>query len=331
MDEADEVESYSTAAAAKHLDDIDNTLVAHFLRLLYPRAANTAGSQGATIEAVTVRRVNQAAYQANDAAKPGPEPRFPTQRAVLGGWQARRSLYPEERVPGQQELGTPAEVPAHSDNQGLRELSKERAVLPGWGLDIGTGPAEIPIKLLRKIPDLRMVAIDRSRNMLVRARQNALREAVSDRLVLVIADGHLLPFPDGIFTMVLCNSVLHHAREPIHLLREMVRVAAMEAPLLLRDLRRPSRLFLRWHLWRHGRHYQGLMRKLFEDSVRAAYTLEELEKLVCEAKLEGLSLFRFRGAHLGIERARPLGRGVLGAESQSPTGKPLGAIRTPKG
>jgi len=257
MDEAEEVESYSSAAAAKHLDAIDNTLVAHVLRLLCPQGVGNGGSQRSITEAAPARGDFQGAHQAKGAAKACPE------------------------------------VPVG------------RASPPVWGLDIGTGPAEIPIKLLRKIPDLRMVGIDRSMNMLDRARQNAQRETVSERLALVVADGHLLPFRDGIFSMALCNSVLHHAREPVQLLREMVRVAALEAPLLLRDLRRPSRLFLRWHLWRHGRHYQGLMRKLFEDSVRAAYTLGELEEFVRKAKMEGLCVFRFRGAHIGIERRKP--------------------------
>ena len=34
MDDSDEVESYASAAAARHLDAIDNTFVEHVLRLL---------------------------------------------------------------------------------------------------------------------------------------------------------------------------------------------------------------------------------------------------------------------------------------------------------
>jgi hypothetical protein len=72
--------------------------------------------------------------------------------------------------------------------------------------------------------------------------------------------------------------------------------------VLIRDLRRPARPFLRWHLWRHGHHYEGLMRRLFEDSVRAAYTVGELHKLAADAAIGGAHVYRFRGAHLGVER-----------------------------
>ena len=216
MEEAEQVESYSSAVTARHLDAIDNTFVERLLRL------------------------------------------FTTQR----------------RAPG----------------------------ALAWGLDVGTGPAQIPIKVLGKISGLKIIGLDRSPNMLARARRNAERAGVADRLALSVGDGHALPFSDGMFSVVLCNSTLHHARRPVQLLREIARVAAPGAPLLLRDLRRPMRPFLCWHLWRHGRRYQGLMRELFEDSVRAAYTLEELEQFLREARVERVRAFRYRGAHIGLER-----------------------------
>lgn len=212
MDEADEVESYSSAAAQHHLDAIDNTFVAHLFRLL-PKDCKLA-----------------------------------------------------------------------------------------WGLDVGTGPGQIPIKILQRLPGLEMVGLDRSQEMLACARQDAERAGVADRLRLLVGDGHSLPFPERTFSLVLCNSVLHHAREPVQLLRELFRVAAPSAAILLRDLRRPWRPFLRWHLWRHGRHYHGPMRCQFDDSVRASYTLEELEEFLHRAQLPGARPFRFRGAHIGIER-----------------------------
>lgn len=222
MDDAGEVESYSSAAAARHLDAIDDTFVDHLLGLL--------------------------------------------ERAPFGAG-------------------------------GLR-----------WGLDIGTGPAQIPIKILRKVPGLAIVGIDRSRNMLAEARRKAIAAGISERLALVAADGHSLPFEDARFAVVISNSVLHHVRDPVALLKEMARVAQPGAVLLVRDLRRQSRLALPWHVWWHGRHYEGLMRKLFDDSVRAAYRIDELRAFIRASEVEGLAPFRFRGAHIGIERPQSVSR-----------------------
>ena len=248
MDDSDEVESYASAASARHLDAIDNTFVEHVLRLL-PRKIATE-----------------------------------TQRH-------RETLV--------QEAG----------NYDFREEEIAALADGAWGLDVGTGPAQIPIKILGRIPRLTFIGLDRSRTMLASARRNAEEAGVSERLALLVGDGHSLPFPDHAFGMVICNSVLHHARAPVELLRELFRVAAPGAPILVRDLRRPARPLLRWHLWRHGRRYAGLMRQLFNDSVRAAYTLDELQGFLEQAHQSDARVFRFHGAHIGIERAGHWGVG----------------------
>jgi ubiquinone/menaquinone biosynthesis C-methylase UbiE len=214
MDCSDEVEVYNSAAAEAHLDRIDNSFVAHLLRLM----------------------------------PGGGSPKLP-------------------------------------------------------GLDIGCGPAQIPVKILQRIPGLRMVALDGSVNMLRCARENSRKAELENRLLLVRGDGKVLPFADEAFSVVCCNSVLHHALDPIALLQEIRRVAAPDAAILLRDLRRPAFPVQRLHLWRHGRKYHGLMRQLFDASVRAAYTTDELGVMLRRAQIPRARVFRYRGAHLGIERA----------------------------
>ncbi len=225
-----------------------------------------------------------------------------------------------ERVPEPEVMDDPAEVESYGSAAAQRHLesidstfvrhllrllphsgpSPDRAV---WGLDIGAGPGQIPVMILLKIPSLRIVAVDRSAHMLQCARGNARRAGVSSRLVLIRADANRLPFPTGCFDFGLCNSVLHHARDPVELLRELDRAVSPEGTILLRDLRRPTRPWLRYHLWKHGHFYSGLMRKLFDDSVRASYTAAELERLLAQSGLRRARVFRFQGAHIGIERA----------------------------
>ena len=49
----------------------------------------------------------------------------------------------------------------------LRLLPADRK--PAWGLDVGTGPGQIPIKILRLLPGLTMAGLDRSPKMLANA------------------------------------------------------------------------------------------------------------------------------------------------------------------
>jgi len=140
--------------------------------------------------------------------------------------------------------------------------------------------------------------------MIARARASleAAGPALAGRVEFRIADGNHLPFPDATFDLVTCNSVLHHFAEPEKLLFEIARLAGRDGAILLRDLRRPGRLAHPFHVRWHGRHYSGTMRKLYDDSVRAAYTVPELENLLESAPLSGVRVFEHYSTHIGLER-----------------------------
>jgi ubiquinone/menaquinone biosynthesis C-methylase UbiE len=175
----------------------------------------------------------------------------------------------------------------------------------GRALDIGTGPGQIVIKLARRLTRWKFTGVDRSPNMVAQARANleAAGPALAGRVEFQVADGNRLPFPDASFDLVMCNSVLHHFAEPEKLLAEIARLAGRDGAILLRDLRRPGRFAYPLHVRWHGRHYSGVMQKLYRDSVRAAYTAQELQQLLDSAALSGARVFEHRSTHLGLERA----------------------------
>lgn len=174
----------------------------------------------------------------------------------------------------------------------------------GLALDVGTGPAQIPIAILQRLPELRFVAVDRSLRMLQQAHQAAEESGVCRRLMVLEADGRALPFRNGSFDLVCSNSLLHHLEDPAAVLKEMSRVLRPGGAFLLRDLRRPSWLSFPWHVGWHGRHYEGRMRELFRASVAAAYTPPELKNLIDAAPslAQGTRTFRVGRAHIGFER-----------------------------
>jgi len=170
----------------------------------------------------------------------------------------------------------------------------------GWLLDVGTGPGGIPLKIARRCPGLRVVGIDYSWNMVRTARQAASAQGLAERVCFFVGDANQLCFPDACFDFVLSNSVLHHLSNPVTLLKEMARVAKPEGVILLRDLRRPSRLAFPLHVRWHGRYYSGLMYKLFRDSMQAAYTGKELAELLRQAALPEARIFYHERTHLGF-------------------------------
>jgi ubiquinone/menaquinone biosynthesis C-methylase UbiE len=175
--------------------------------------------------------------------------------------------------------------------------------LKGWLLDLGTGPGCIPLKIARLSPELRVVGVDRSLPMVQEARRAAAREKLDGRAFFMLADAARLSFRSAFFDVVISNSLLHHLPEPVAVFNEMARVAKLEGLILLRDLRRPSRLAFPFHLRWHGRHYSGTMKKLYGDSVQAAYTAGELAELLRGSALAGAHMFHHRRTHLGFYRA----------------------------
>src|ERR1700676_723137 len=176
-------------------------------------------------------------------------------------------------------------------------------------LDIGTGPGQIILKLAPRLSFWQLLGVDRSPNMIRQAIAAATREASRPQpttawpfVQFLVADGARLPFADASFDLVLSNSVLHHLAHPAAFLAEIARIVKPTGAVLVRDLRRPSRIAYNLHVRRHGRHYSGLMYKLYCDSVRSAYTEHELSAMLQTAKFPRVRVFTLGRTHLGFER-----------------------------
>jgi ubiquinone/menaquinone biosynthesis C-methylase UbiE len=206
------------------------------------------------------------------------------------------------------------EAERHASPDALRHLEAlddelvDRAVALGAAggsvVDLGTGTGQIPIKLALRDPEAVIHAVDLSDAMLRRAAMDAGQWGVGLRILFDRCDATALPFDAGLFDLVLCDGLLHEVPDPARLIREMDRIAVPGGALLLRDLRRPNRLEFGAFMKKHARHFTGVLRAEFEESVRAAYTEGEVEAIVAESGVEGLRVTRMGPAHLGFTRPK---------------------------
>jgi ubiquinone/menaquinone biosynthesis C-methylase UbiE len=226
------------------------------------------------------------------------------------------ALFDMPRVPEPEVMDDSGEVEAYSSAAAQAHLNAVDDTLVehalrllagrerGRALDIGTGPGQIVIKLAQRLTRWKFIGVDRSPGMIAQARENlaAAGGELAGRVEFQVADGIRLAFPDKSFDLVLCNSVLHHLAEPEKLLSEMARLASPSGAILLRDLRRPGRIAYPLHVRWHGRHYSGTMYQLFRDSVRSAYTVTELRRMLDSTRLPGARVFEHGSTHIGLER-----------------------------
>jgi ubiquinone/menaquinone biosynthesis C-methylase UbiE len=153
----------------------------------------------------------------------------------------------------------------------------------GETLDLGTGTAQIPIELCRQERSARVLAVDAAQHMLQVARQNVEKAGLAERIRLQRVDAKRLPYRDGQFANVISNSIVHHLLDPSQVLHEAWRVAAPGGLVFFRDLFRPEddptvRHLVETYTAGANRHQQ----QMFEDSLRAALTVEETRRLLAD-------------------------------------------------
>jgi SAM-dependent methyltransferase len=90
-------------------------------------------------------------------------------------------------------------------------------------LDVGCGPGSITVDLARRVAPGRVVGVDLSAEVLVKAGELAAGRGV-DSVVFEQADVTALPYRDGSFDVVHAHQVLQHLCDPVAALREMRRV-----------------------------------------------------------------------------------------------------------
>lgn len=150
-------------------------------------------------------------------------------------------------------------------------------------LDLGTGTAQIPIELCRRCETCRVMAVDLSVNMLDLARYNLEVAGLTQRITLQQIDAKGLPYEDGAFQIVMSNSIVHHIPEPLDALRHAVRATAAGGLLYFRDLMRPTDDATVEHLVQtYAGEENDHQRQMFDDSLRAALSLDEIRDLVSQ-------------------------------------------------
>ena len=103
-------------------------------------------------------------------------------------------------------------------------------------LDIGTGPGRLLLAMRKTLPDTKLVGIDISPAMVVKARRNIGTCGPDSCIEVRVANANALPFADGTFDRVVSTGSLHHWKDALHALSEVHRVLKVNGYALLYDL-----------------------------------------------------------------------------------------------
>jgi ubiquinone/menaquinone biosynthesis C-methylase UbiE len=158
----------------------------------------------------------------------------------------------------------------------------------GEVLDVGTGTARIPIVLAGADSQARVLALDLSENMLAQAEINIAAAGLSARVRTHKGDakGLVDSFGSGVFEGVISNTIIHHIPDPVPALETMASLLASGGTLMVRDLARPETADdVRRLVDTYAAGESPEARALFEASLNAALTLEEIRSLIANLGL----------------------------------------------
>ena len=142
-------------------------------------------------------------------------------------------------------------------------------------LDLGTGPGSLVMELAVRFPDALIIGLDISLPMAQLARERA-RAAGVQNVAFVVADVHHLPFQPQSVGMIVSQGAMHHWHDLDTALEEIKAVLSARGFVYLSDLRRDAPDEVVQHIASLLNEKQA---RAFLNSVRAAYTIEELSSL----------------------------------------------------
>lgn len=148
-------------------------------------------------------------------------------------------------------------------------------------IDLGCGPASIPIELCSRDDSFEVMAIDGAVEMLELAKVEIDMAGMIDRITLHHADAAQMDdFEDAMADTVISNSLIHHLDHPEQGLATAVRLVAPGGRLFIRDLSRPdSSEQVESLVQQYAGEENANAQQLFRQSLHASLTLDEIRHL----------------------------------------------------
>ena len=157
-------------------------------------------------------------------------------------------------------------------------------------LDLGCGPADIPIRLAQSLPKVHITAIDASKKTIESAKQAVTKARSNNQIILMQAYLPGLPFKSKIFDGIISNSILHHLPNPNVLWEEIKRLGESGAAVFIMDLLRPNSPEKAKEIVElYSKNEHPVLKEDFYNSLLAAFTLDEVKEQLKKADLSKLN------------------------------------------
>ena len=178
----------------------------------------------------------------------------------------------------------------HDDLSGEHDEHAGRGQVGPRIIDLGCGPADIPIRIGRRLAESefgyapepwQIMAIDSEVEMLEIAKMEIQIAGLNERITLQQADiADLEAFEDGFADTVISNSVIHHCDDPERAFAQHVRLTSPGGRLFVRDLARPETdADVESLVGIHAADENAYAQQLLRQSLHAALSMDEVQRI----------------------------------------------------
>lgn len=176
------------------------------------------------------------------------------------------------------------------ENQGFVDRFKEYfpEFSQGKVLDLGCGPADIPIRFAKLYPTCQVIGIDASAPMIQLGEQAVKEAGLTDRITLR-CERYEDVAGARIVDAVISNSLLHHLPNPLQFWQKLRQLVKPGASVLVMDLLRPdSPEAAQAIVDQYAANEPEILRRDFYNSLLAAFTEDEIGSQLARMNLTRL-------------------------------------------
>lgn len=182
----------------------------------------------------------------------------------------------------------------------LRHAIEKKIIFSGDVLDLGTGTADIAIRFIKTYPSFNIDAVDGSIAMLDEAKKAINKIKLCSRIKLIHAPIQEITITKKKYAIIMSNSLLHHLHNPM-VLWELIKKAKGVPIIFIMDLARPkNKQEVENLVHKYARKEPKILQRDFRNSLKAAFTPEEVVSQLQHAGLESLKVSIVSDRHFVI-------------------------------
>ena len=170
----------------------------------------------------------------------------------------------------------------------------------GNAIDLGTGAADIAIRFASNYPYFKVDAIDGSCAMIAEGKKAIDKVRLNDRINLIHSSIQDITLAEKEYAIVFSNSLLHHLHDPM-VLWKLIKNAKGNPLVFIMDLMRPKNIQKIDELvHEYAGNEPEILQKDFKNSLKAAFTPEEVVLQLQDIGLDGLKVTVVSDRHIVV-------------------------------